>query len=304
MAERRRDALNTCNSNSVSPVIATLRKMKRLSVSIGARFIALCLALSFVIVSADDQYSAQRTIAVGAVRSKVVNVTNTIFNSGLPGDADDDSLYSALIAGYGETESDEGFVWFQVAQMEIAEQYFKACYGLEDQRPSVDDIVFHIQQFVAILGTSPLDASALRKQFGILTCLHQQVTTPKPDCATVDCSGGLGNTTTTGEFFCCLQAADVRDLFGIESMVTTLDAVPCLTFVVDTTGSMSAEINAVQGLINGFVDPADPVCYILVDFNDIGGNVANSESDIIILLLLLRLTVVFSFVVYFTWHLS
>ena len=251
--------------------------------SIGARFIALCLALSFVNVSADDQYSAQRTIAVDAVRSKVVNVTNTIFfNVALPGDADDNSLYSALIAGYGETESDEGFVWFQVAQMEIAEQYFKACYGLEDQRPSVDDIGFHIQQFVAILGNSPLDASALRKQFGILTCLHQQVTTPKPDCATVDCSGGLGNTTTTGEFFCCLQAADVRDLFGIESMITTLDAVPCLAFVVDTTGSMSAEIDAVQGLINAFVDPADPVCYILVDFNDIGGNVTNSESDIVL----------------------
>ena len=270
----------------------TLRKMQRLSETIGTRFIALCLALSFVNVSADDQYSAQRTIAVDAVRSKVVNVTNTIFNSGLPGDADDNSLYSTLIVGYGETESDEGFVWFQIAQMEIAEQYFKACYGLEDQRPSVDDISFHIQQFVAILGTSPLDASALRKQFGILTCLHQQVTTPKPDCATVDCSGGLGNTTITGEFFCCPHAADVRDLFGIESMVTTLDAVPCLAFVVDTTGSMAAEINAAQNLINGFVDPADPVCYILVDFNDIGGVVANSES-----IILLRLTVVFSFVV-------
>lgn len=253
------------------------KKMQRLSISIGASFIALCLALSFVNVCADDEYSAQRAAAVDTVLAKVANVTNTIFDSGLPQNANFSQLYRALIAAYSETETDDGLVWFTKAQMEITEQYFKACFGLEEQRPSVDDIGSHIQQFASILGTSPLDLSALRKQFGILICLHQQVAGAEPNCDTVDCSGGLGNATTTGDFFCCLQSSDVRDLFGIELVAMTLDAVPCLAFVVDTTGSMSAEIAAVRALVNAFVDPADPVCYILVEFNDIGGVAANSE---------------------------
>ena len=233
--------------------------------------------MSFVYVCADDEFSARRATAVDTVLGKVVNVTNTIFRSGLSQDANFSDIYRALVAAYRGTETDDGLVWFITAQMEITEQYFKACFGLEDQRPSVADIGSHIQQFATILRTSPLDVSALRKQFGILICLHQQVAVPEHDCARVDCSGGLGNGTTTGEFFCCLQSSDVRDLFGIESAATTVDAVPCLAFVVDTTGSMSAEIAAVRALVNAFVDPADPVCYILVDFNDFSGVEANSE---------------------------
>ena len=239
-------------------------------IGFGAVYIALCLALTFVNVSANVQYSARRATSVDTVLEKVTNVTNTIFNSGLPQNANFSVLYSALVAAYSETETDDGFVWFINAQMEITEQYFKACFGLQDQRPSVADIGSHIRQFATILRTSPLDLSALRRQFGILICLHQQVAIPDHNCARVDCSGGLGNGTTTGEFFCCLQSSDVRDLFGIESAATTADAVPCLAFVVDTTGSMSAEIAAVIALVSAFVDPADPVCYILVDFNDDG----------------------------------
>ena len=248
--------------------------MQRLSVSIGALFMALCFA---VYVCADEEYGARRATAVDMVQGKVANVTNTIFSSGLSQDANFSDLYRALVAAYRETETDDGLVWFIKAQMEITEQYFKACYGLEDQRPSVADIGSHIQQFVAILGTSLLDLSALRKQFGILICLHQQVAVSEHNCARVDCSGGLGSGATTVEFFCCLRSSDVRGLFGIESAATTVDAVPCLAFVVDTTGSMRSEIAAVRALVNAFVDPADPVCYILVDFNDNGGVEANSE---------------------------
>ena len=250
--------------------------MQRMMVSNAAIFIPLCLSLSFVIVFADDQYGVRRATAVDTVLEKVTDITNTIFISGLPPDANFGEIYSALVAAYGETETDDGLVWFIKAQMEITEQYFKACFGLEAQRPSVADIGSHIQQFVAILGTSPLDLSALRKQFGILICLHQQVAVPDHNCAEVDCSGGLGNATTTGEFFCCLQSSDVRDLFGIKSAAMTVDTVPCLAFVVDTTESMSDEIAAVRDLVNDFMDPADSVCYILVDYND-NGMADNSE---------------------------
>ena len=248
--------------------------MQRFTVGIGAILITLLLSLN---VCADDEYSTRRATSVVTVLEKVTNVTNTIFNSGLPQGANFSDVYSALVAAYSETETDDGLVWFIDTQMEITEQYFKACFGLEDQRPSVADIGSRIQQFAIILRTSPLDLSALRKQFGILICLHQQVAVPEHNCSRVDCSGGLGNATTTGEFFCCLQSSDVRDLFGIESAAMTVDAVPCLAFVVDTTGSMSAEIRAVRDLVRDFVDPADPVCYILVDFNDNGGVEANSE---------------------------
>ena len=260
--------------------LVSTERMQWISLAIITHFIALCFAQS-------PGQECERNIIIGRntasqiVRSKVINVANRIFSSGLPSEASDKALYRALILGYSEMESDVGFTIFQTAQMEIAEQYFLACNGPEQQRPSVGDITFHIQQFVVILGTSPLDISALRKQFGILTCLQQQMSYSKSNCTTVDndCSGGLENMTTASTFSCCLQASHVQELFGIMSQVTTLDSIPCLAFVVDTSGSMSAEINRVRTLVHGFVNPADPVCYLLVDFNDLQMIAADSECD-------------------------
>lgn len=256
--------------------------MQWISLPIIIHFAALCFAQSPGI-ECERNITVSRNAASQNVRSKVINVTNRIFSSGLPSEASDKALYRALTSGYSEMESDMGLAIFQTAQMEITEQYFLACNGPEEQRPSVGDISFHIQQFVTILGTSPLDISALRKQFGILTCLQdqEQMSYSNPNCTTVDCSGGLENTTTASTFSCCLQASQVQELFGIISLVTTLsDSIPCLAFVVDTTGSMSGEIDRVRTLVHGFVNPIDPVCYILVDFNDVGSIAANSECSV------------------------
>ena len=251
--------------------------MQWISLAIITHFVALCFAQSPGL-ECDRNITVSRNTASQIVRSTIINVANRIFSSGLPSEASDKALYRALISGYSEMESDMGLTNFQTAQMEITEEYFLACNGPDEQRPSVSDAVSFIQKFMAVLGTSPLDISALRKQFGILRCLQEQMSYSNPNCTTVDCSGGLENTTTASTFFCCLQASHVKELFGIISQVATLNSIPCLAFVVDTTGSMSAEIARVRSLVHGFVNPADPVCYILVDFNDIRGIIDNSES--------------------------
>ena len=47
---------------------------------------------------------------------------------------------------------------------------------------------------------------------------------------------------------------------------------PTLAFVVDDTGSMGAEISAVQKLIRSFIktERSEPLAYILTTFNDPG----------------------------------
>lgn len=81
--------------------------------------------------------------------------------------------------------------------------------------------------------------------------------------------------TCTCEFFACLDVEDhLGPIFGFSSLVQG----PCLAFIVDTTGSMSAEITAIRRVIEEFLRSEEAVnelrCYILVPFNDLG-----SESN-------------------------
>ena len=84
--------------------------------------------------------------------------------------------------------------------------------------------------------------------------------------------------TCTCEFFACLDIEDhLGPIFGFSNPVRG----PCIAFIVDTTGSMADEIAAIRTAIVDFVTNEEGVnelrCYILVPFNDRGGNVAISK---------------------------
>ena len=87
--------------------------------------------------------------------------------------------------------------------------------------------------------------------------------------------------TCTCEFFACLEIEDhLGPTFGFSNPVQG----PCIAFIVDTTGSMADEIAAIRTAIVDFVMNEEAVnelrCYILVPFNDGGGNVAISKYKI------------------------
>ena len=68
-------------------------------------------------------------------------------------------------------------------------------------------------------------------------------------------------------FFDSLDGDRVATIFGI-ALFSPVP--PTLAFVVDDTGSMSAEISSVQRLIRSFIktERSEPLAYILTTFND------------------------------------
>ena len=135
-----------------------------------------------------------------------------------------------------------------------------------------------------------VDLTAARSAFGKLLCLNtrhlgadarRRRQTNNEKCKGTVCSQdalneGLDKVVTVCEFFACLQAKSNEDIkklgpvFGFASGTARDDE--CLAFVVDTTGSMSSEIDAAKQIILNFIASEDNAgelqCYVLVPFND------------------------------------
>ena len=94
---------------------------------------------------------------------------------------------------------------------------------------------------------------------------------------------------TVEAFYACIGPGDIQPIFGIgpdvniynENNQLTVVSKRCVGFVVDTSGSMGAEISEVRSNIKNFVASEQdlPACYVLVDFNDYGAPTP-SESKI------------------------
>lgn len=82
-------------------------------------------------------------------------------------------------------------------------------------------------------------------------------------------------------FFACLDVAVIQFIagFGNSRGQSGFDS-PCIGFIVDTTGSMEAEIAAARDIILQFMrSQADSTyCYVLVPFNDHGVGHPMSKS--------------------------
>ena len=194
--------------------------------------------------------------------------------------------YGSLTKDFGTVESDTGYTDFLEAITEITETARKV---RPDKRRSVDDV----SDLVELFATLPLsETHELRKIFGEMLRLKnegrsrrikKQLYASDSDydydydyCAGVVCpdEGFAGVVDDVCEFFACLES-DIENRYGtrLEAIFGFLhvDApLPCLGFVVDTTGSMGQEIKAVQNLVMGFVssEKDEPACYVINQFND------------------------------------
>ena len=92
---------------------------------------------------------------------------------------------------------------------------------------------------------------------------------PPRDRCTCPPGGITSDIFCTCEFFECLDPDDIFvSILGFDSDEE------CLAFVIDTTGSMSGEIDAAKEITLNFLrseeEIGDAGCYVLVPFNDIG----------------------------------
>ena len=186
--------------------------------------------------------------------------------------------YCAVAQSLGVSETTEGSQNFTKAFDVIANGYFKACYGSNQE---TYDAYSLLATFLELL-YNRTQLSRARTIYGKLTCLNEFNGVRPSD-------QGCASTTNATDLYNCLNISSRKCLFNIDSndcepdpdeifvgqMCPKLIIEPgdCLGFAIDTTGSMSQEINGVQALVNRFIAAGEDrttLCYVLSTFSDSG----------------------------------
>ena len=165
----------------------------------------------------------------------------------------------------------EKFVQFQNAMNEISEASYEACYGSDSNLVFLEETPALINKFEKAVHDNK--STEARHIFGRLLCLRQKFQTNN----TLVVKRQTTDSTSTDDpmltaingLFENLSESDFPSLFFDE--VDDGD-VPTLAFVVDDTGSMWDEIDAVKNLIKAIIkaERFSPFFYILGTFNDPG----------------------------------
>ena len=158
---------------------------------------------------------------------------------------------------------------------EISEASYEACHGSESNLVLPEETLMLIDKFEKAVHEKK--SAEARHTFGRLLCLRQKFqanttsvvkrqTTVSTTVSTTDDDPEL---MALNEWFEELNVPDFPILFFDE---VGDDDIPTLAFVVDDTGSMSDEIEAVKNLIKAIINAerTSPFFYILGTFNDPG----------------------------------
>ena len=201
----------------------------------------------------------------------------------------EESLYTAVASTLNVTETDEEKNDFVEAVSVITNSYFKACFGPEDERPSQTDGQELVIELLSLLANRT-DFTLMREIFGKLLCIQEFKSPQSNSKRATDLLLRCARVGSVGDLYRCLDPDDIACLFhfssrvrcGSASVATGRKAGNCLAFVVDTTGSMSDEIEATKQVITNFIQSEEnelTLCYILIAFNDFGrtDNLENSK---------------------------
>ena len=184
-------------------------------------------------------------------------------------------VYEELAHVFNRSASTEGHDKFVAAVDEIYTAYTTVCEGNTDV-PGSETIAGLAASFDEVTqGLSTISTESLsqaRSIYGELLCYQEKKRTTRrkkrqdevvspSECA---CPEEL---TEPCHFFACLSVSVIQHIMGFGN--SALDQ-PCIGFLVDTSGSMGAEIAAAKRVILQFIkSQADStVCYLLVPFND------------------------------------
>ena len=243
-----------------------------------------------------EQFVKKKENATLEVITNLQNIVLQGSNSSFNGTHDQTTLYSTLTASFNLTESKETLERFSKAIDVITDAYFKSCFGPEEEKPTVQDAPDLLQTFLTLLANRT-DFTTIRETYGKLTCLdvfqpdeiiakRQADEVDLLECATARSVQKLYECLDPDDLSCVFDIdieQDCDDLEMLDGEIFTY-AKNCLAFVVDTTGSMSAEIAATRQVITSFIQSEENIltlCYILVPFNDFGNMSIEDSKQLI-----------------------
>lgn len=156
----------------------------------------------------------------------------------------------------------------------------KCSDGSSSTPPTIADVPRIAREFAEKFTTTSRnrDVSSIRSLYGTMLCIEKGLllTRRRKRQACVCPAGGFPTCTTPCEFYRCLDPGMIETVFGF----TDATIYPCLTFAIDTTGSMGGEITTARRITLEFIraeeDFTSGGSYMLVPFND-HGSVASSE---------------------------
>ena len=180
-------------------------------------------------------------------------------------------LYSSLSLNLNVSESSEGFENFTKAFDQITDSYFKACFGPDEERPNIHDTPEIKKELLSLLRNHS-DIETVRIDWGKLSCLE---TFENDNQSKIEFP--CESSTDINTFYQCLDPENISCIFHLksncdyESSGKKVKRKHCLGFAVDTTGSMSSEINSAKQVVLNFLKSEEDIntlCYVLVPFND------------------------------------
>ena len=211
-----------------------------------------------------ESFIEERVEAVEEVRASVRNVFSKALNdSTIANDSlSSEEVYEHIATSVGLSPTPSGFVQFQEAVSEVIVAKLDACSKIDESNITTEYISELTKRFIAL--TDAKNISLAREVYGKLLCI-QDLLSPSDESRKrrqADPSHLLD------AFFDSLDGERLAAIF----FVSIFDDPPTLAFVVDDTGSMGAEISAVQRLIRSFIktERTTPIAYILTTFNDPG----------------------------------
>jgi hypothetical protein len=180
-------------------------------------------------------------------------------------------LFETLSKVLNVTISKVQYDEFSSTIVEIAEEYIRVCkasthtnatiYTLYDQLVEVRD------------SNTSKKANVLRSILAKTLCSHTRTKRQSS-----------GTNPNMNDFFALITPFEARDIFGFNfnSINHNLGLFPSLTFVVDTTASMSNAIADVKEAIKSIIalEQQNPYFYVLTPFNDYDGDPDPSYSEL------------------------
>ena len=193
-------------------------------------------------------------------------------------------IYTAIAKHFGLTANEAGYKRFLEAVNEVSVAKTEACNKRFPDHSSKSQL---LQEFaIAYQVEDKSSQHSIRSLFGKLLChdstkqsrLRRDTQSLDVDSGKCECPpGGINGTDWTKfescNFYACLTDGQIYQRIFFTHEYYEIDY-QCLAFVIDTTGSMSEEVNTAKRVILDFIRSEQEIgvdgCYILVPFNDVG----------------------------------
>ena len=203
-------------------------------------------------------------------------------------------VYEVIAEEFEVEANDEGYSHFVEAVSQVTEAKEAACEG--EGSVSSADVPRLVREYRTLQENITDNIVQLREVFGKMLCISERNHNDRrkkrdSHCPEVCTCPPDENILCVCEFFACMDPTqDLKPILGLFDVIVE-EGFPCLALVVDTTGSMSNEIEAAKHVIHNFLssEEHEPGCYVLLPFNDLSDYEFIPES---------KLSIKFYFIVY------